>query len=70
MFPYWVPFHLKMVGANLLECRPTAGILKHLFQKLEVTDLNSIKGLSGQVLESTVLPSEVNLFLERGHPVG
>jgi hypothetical protein len=71
MLPYWVPFHLKTVGVHLLECRPPASILEHLFQKLyEVTKLDVVEGPWSRILESAVLPSRVNVFLERSHLVG
>jgi hypothetical protein len=71
MLPCHAPFHLKMVGTHLLECRLTASILEHLFLKLyEVTDLNVVEGLSSRILDSAILPSRVNLFLERSHSVG
>jgi hypothetical protein len=55
---------------HLLISRPARGVLKHFFHELhQMLWSNLLAGLPGWVLDSTVLPSWVNLFLQRNDSV-
>jgi hypothetical protein len=69
--PYRVPFHPDMVGAHLLISWPAGDVLKHLFQEFhQELWRNLVTGFSSWVLETTVFPARVNMFLQRDDSVG
>jgi hypothetical protein len=60
-----------MVGARLLINQPAAGILEHLFQEFhEMIWLDLLGGFLSWILESVVLPPQVNLLLQSNDSVG
>jgi hypothetical protein len=64
--PYRVSFHPNMVKAYLLIVRLARGVLEHFLQELhQMLWSNLLTGLPSWVLDSTVLPAWVYLFLQR-----
>jgi hypothetical protein len=73
--PYWVPFYFDMVEAHLFVGRPAGSVLKYFSKVLYQEPWSYIfSSLPSRVLESTVLPAWMNLFLQRldsmGQPMG
>jgi hypothetical protein len=69
--PYRVPFYSDMVEAHLFISRSAVNVLKHLFQKLhEKIWVDLFSGFLCRILEPTVLPPWVNLFLQRNDAAG
>jgi hypothetical protein len=71
MAPYGVPFYPDILGAHLYIDRPAGGVLEHFLhmfhQKLRS---NLFIGFLSWILESTVLATRVNLFLQRKDSTG
>jgi hypothetical protein len=62
--PYRVPFYTDMVGAHLLINRPAGGVFEHLLQELhQVLWSDFLIGFLGQILNSAIFPTQVDLFL-------
>jgi hypothetical protein len=62
--------HLEMVGVHLLRSQPVVSVLKHLLKELyHLISFNIIARLSGRVLNSAVLPSEMYLLIQQSHSV-
>jgi hypothetical protein len=69
--PYRVPFYPDMVGAHLLISWPAGGVLEHFLQEFhQKLWRNLFVGFLSWVLESTVFPARVNLFLQRDDSMG
>jgi hypothetical protein len=69
--PYRVPLYSNMVGVHLLISWPGGGILEHFFQEFhQKLWRNLFTSFLSRVLESTVFPARVNLFLHSYNSVG
>jgi hypothetical protein len=73
--PYQVPIHPDMVGAHLHIGQPAGGILEQFLQMFhQKLQSNLFIGFPSRILESAVLPTRVDLFLQRkdsmGQPMG
>jgi hypothetical protein len=73
--PYRVPFYADMVGVHLLVSQPARGVLEDFRQVLHQEFRSDLFiSLLRWVLESTIFPTQVDLFHQRkdsgGHPMG
>jgi hypothetical protein len=64
-------FHMEMVGAHLLRSWLATGVLEHLLHEFhQFVSFNVVLQLPGRILNPSVFPTGVHLFLQRSHSVG
>jgi hypothetical protein len=69
--PYRVSYDSEMICAHVLGSRPAASTLEHFLQKLhQLLGFDVITRFPGTVLNSTILPPRVYLFLQQRHLAG